>query len=85
MQQHNPTPTPMPPASQQPPRQQNESIDSFLKWVSVKELVFVFLACSVVAVLLKNQDRLEFRVLWNESFSNEHYDNGKFPLEREKM
>ena len=83
MQQHHPSP--MASAGQQPPRQQDESIDALLKWVSVKELLFVFLACSMAAVLLKNQDRLEFRVLWSQSFSNEYYENGKFPLEREKM
>lgn len=83
MQQHHPIP--ISPAGQQSPRQQNEDINSLSKWVSVRELCFVFLACSVVAVLLKNQDRLEFRVLWNESFSAEHFGNGKFPLESEKM
>ena len=43
------------------------------KWVSIKELVFIFGACSVVAVLLHTQDQLELRAIWNDTLPVSHY------------
>ena len=58
---------------------------SLFKWVSLKELLFVFLACSIVAVLLRTQDILEFQPIWNNTLSTEQYKNQKFPVKGEKM
>lgn len=66
-------------------RKRPELIESVLRWVSFKELVFIFIACNVVAGLLRAQDRLEFRAVWNQSLSTEHYTNKKFPHRWEKM
>lgn len=68
---------PISPAGQLLPQQQDENIHSLSKWVSMRELCFIFLACSMVVVFLKNQDRLEFHVLWNENFNAEHFAYGK--------
>lgn len=62
-----------------------ELVDSVLRWVSLKELVFVFLACNVVAALLRDNDRLEFKPVWNQSLTTERYSNRKFPLREEKV
>lgn len=58
---------------------------SLFKWVSLKELLFVFLACSIVAVLLRTQDILEFQPIWNNTLSTAQYKNQKFPVKGEKM
>lgn len=65
-------------------RRPTELVDSVLRWVSLKELVFVFIACNVVAALIRDQDRLEFRPVWNQSLTTENYANKKFPLRGEK-
>ena len=66
-------------------RKPTELVESVLRWVTFKELVFVFIACNVVAGLLRVQDRLEFKAVWNHSLSTEHYSNRKFPFRMEKM
>ena len=66
-------------------KKRTELVESVLRWVSFKELVLVFIACNVVAGLLRVQDRLEFRPVWNVSLNTEHYANKKFPQRWEKM
>ena len=66
-------------------RKPTELVESILRWVTFKELVFVFIACNVVAGLLRVQDRLEFRAVWNHSLTTEHYSNKMFPHRMEKM
>lgn len=58
---------------------------SILKWVTMKELVFVFFACNTVALLIRVQDRLEFSPVWNQSLKTEFYQNKKFPMNHEKL
>ena len=45
----------------------------------------MFLACSIVAVLLRTQDILEFQPIWNNTLSTAQYKNQKFPVKGEKM
>ena len=66
-------------------RRPPELLEAVFKWVSLKELVFVFVACNVVAALLHDKDRLEFKPIWNQSLSTDSYLNKKFPLQGEKM
>ena len=66
-------------------RRPPELLEAVFKWVSLKELVFVFVACNVMAALLHDKDRLEFKPVWNQSLSANSYQNKKFPLQREKM
>ena len=66
-------------------RRPPELLEAVFKWVSLKELVFVFVACNVMAALLHDKDRLEFKPVWNQSLSTDSYQNKKFPLQGEKM
>ena len=64
------------------PETQDESL---FKWVSLKELIFVFAACSIVVVLIRAQDQLDFNIVLTDNLSIHHYSNKKFPLRGEKM
>ena len=56
-----------------------------LKWVSMKEVVFVFLVCSIAAALFRVRDSAVFQLAWEERLDPLHYRNGKFPLTSEKL
>ena len=58
---------------------------SLFKWVSTTELVFVFMACTVAAVLLRTQDKLRFSLVWNDTLTMNSFGNKRFPTENEKM
>ena len=55
------------------------------RWISAKELVFIFLACSVGAALFRSRDNLGFEVAWQEPLDTKLYLNSKFPYENEKL
>lgn len=58
---------------------------SLWKWVSMKEVVFVFLACSITAALFRVRDSATFNLAWEEKLDPLLYGNGKFPLNSEKL
>ena len=55
------------------------------KWVSVREVVFVFLVCSIGAALFRVRDTAMFQLSWEENINTLNYRNGKFPLTSEKL
>lgn len=55
------------------------------RWISVKELVFIFLACSVGAALFRSRDNLNFDLAWQEPLDTKLYRNSKFPFDEEKL
>ena len=55
------------------------------RWISVKELVFIFLACSVGAALFRSRDSLNFDLAWQEPLDTRLYHNSKFPFAEEKL
>ena len=67
------------------PRARNSPENPILKWVTFKELFFVFVACSVVAMLIRTQDKLEFSLVLKDSLNTEHFQNRKFPVRGEKV
>ena len=58
---------------------------SLWKWVSLKEVVFIFLACSIGAALFRVRDSSMFQLAWEEKLDTLLYRNGKFPLNNEKL
>ena len=62
---------------------------SVLKWVSFKEIIFLFVSCSVLSFLLRSQDTIQFKLVLNittvEGVARENYANQKFPLKNEKL
>lgn len=68
-------------ALSQRPRQR----PSLWKWVSMKEVVFVFLACCIGAALFRVRDATMFHLAWEEKLDPLLYRNGKFPLNSEKL
>ena len=58
---------------------------SLWKWVSLKEVVFVFLACSIGAALFRVRDSTMFQLAWEKKLDPLLYRNGKFPLPNEKL
>ena len=62
---------------------------SVFKWVSFKEILFLFVSCSVLAFLLRSQDTIQFKLVLNittgEDVARENYANQKFPLKNEKL
>ena len=52
--------------------------------VSFKEILFLFVSCSVLSFLLRSQDTIQFKLVLNittgDSVSRENYANQKFPL-----
>jgi hypothetical protein len=51
----------------------------------MKEVVFVFLVCSIGAALFRVRDVAVFQLAWEERLSPLLYRNGKFPLTSEKL
>ena len=68
--------------SERPNRAQRPSL---WKWVSMKEVVFIFLACSIAAALFRVRDATMFQLAWEEKMDTQLYRNGKFPLNSEKL
>ena len=58
---------------------------SLWKWVSMKEVVFVFLACSIAAVLFRVRDTAKFHLSWEVKLDPLLYRNEKFPMNNEKL
>ena len=54
-------------------------------WVTKKELLFVFLACSLAAGLLRTRDTVVVEQAWREKIDVSLYRSGRFPLEDEKL
>ena len=55
------------------------------KWISFKELLFIFLACCVAAVLFQSGDHSSFYLGWEVALDQNLYVNKKFPTETEKV
>lgn len=55
------------------------------KWISAKELVFIFLICSVGAALFRSRDNLRFVLSWQHVLDKGMYANGRFPFGEEKL
>ena len=58
---------------------------SLWKWISLREMVFVFLACCVGAVLFQTKDSVVFELSWQEKLDAYLYRNSKFPMNDEKL
>ena len=59
--------------------------NSLFQWVSVKELVFVFVVCSFGVLLFRAKDEFYFVPVWNENLELSDYTNSKFPMDNEKL
>ena len=55
------------------------------KWISVKEVVFVFMACSIGAALFRSKDNLQFENTWTQKIDTKLYRNAQFPFGDEKL
>ena len=55
------------------------------RWITTKELIFIFLACSIGAALFQTKDSVIFDLAWHERMDISLYQNGKFPTENEKL
>ena len=51
----------------------------------MKEVMFVFLACSIAAALFRVRDSAVFHLAWEEKIDLLQYHNGQFPLTSEKL
>ena len=58
---------------------------SVWKWISVREFIFVLLACSVGAALFQTRDSLNLVLSWQERLDPALYRNSKFPFGDEKL
>ncbi len=56
-----------------------------LKWVSLKELIFIFVACCVAAMLMRTRDNVDFNIVLQDTVNVQKYSNGKFPTRGEKL
>ena len=63
----------------------NRQESGLFKWVSLKELLLIFVACSVVAMLIRTKDTVEFSVVLRDNIKTNLYTNGKSPSRKEKM
>lgn len=70
---------------EQSSRRVSEREGTLWRWISVKELVFIFLACSVGAALFGSRDSLNFELAWQEPLDTKLYHNSKFPFDEEKV
>lgn len=50
-----------------------------------KELIFIFVACSLAAGLLRTRDTVTVESVWRQSIDPRLYSNGRFPEEGEKL
>ncbi len=55
------------------------------KWISAREVVFVFLTCSVGAALFRARDAVRFELSWHHILDTSLYKNGRFPFGDEKL
>ena len=55
------------------------------KWITVREFIFVLLACSVGAALFRTRDSLNLERSWQERLDPMLYRNSKFPFGDEKL
>ena len=55
------------------------------KWVSLKELIIMFVACCVVAMLMRTKDNVDFNIVLKDSINTNKYRNAKFPTRGEKL
>lgn len=55
------------------------------RWINTKELIFIFLACSIGAALFQTKDSVIFELAWQEKIDISHYQNNQFPTESEKL
>ena len=81
-------PGPPPPTGDQPtpaPQAATRPSPPAKGWVTKKELLFVFLACSLAAGLLRTRDTVVVEQAWREKIDVSLYRSGKFPLEDEKL
>ena len=64
-------------------RSHDKQIKWRIKWVSFKEILFLFISCSVLAFLLRLQDTIQFKlvliIITGEDVARENYANHKFP------
>jgi hypothetical protein len=65
-------------------RGKTESV-SIWRWISVRELVFVFAACSIGAALFQARDNVRFVQAWTRDLDTSSYQNKKYPLEHETV
>lgn len=55
------------------------------RWMSMREVMFVFMACTVGAALFQARDRLRLAPTWQRELDTNLYRNGKFPFGDEKL
>jgi hypothetical protein len=55
------------------------------KWISLRELLFIFAACSVGAALFQTRDDVRFVHAWSRNLDTSLYHNRKFPTENERL
>lgn len=58
---------------------------NIFKWVTYKELLFVFIGCCIAAMLIRSKDELDFSIVLNDKIDSSLYKNGKCPGRREKL
>lgn len=68
-----------------PQREAGPSSPSLWQWLSTRELVFVFIVCSLGVLLFRTKDEFQFVPVWKELVELSHFENSKFPLDDEKL
>lgn len=73
------------PASQEGRERELRGSSRLWRWISMREVVFIFLACSVGAALFQTRDNLQFELAWQEDLDVKLYKNSMFPFGDEKL
>lgn len=73
------------PSTAQPPSVPPTHSPPNRRLVTKRELLFVFIACTLAAGLLRTRDTAAVSMAWRETIDTGLYENGRFPEEGERL